>query len=466
MHERREHGHGHGSSASLEDQVTGHAAGKTTLTQGIAPAEPGTETPGDPVAALQAKVQTAALAGHARHALQLLATVSRPVQAQIAAAIGPEARKALARNLPTSVGDSPTTNASSEIVFEATPDGELDTLELLFEARFRLKIGDHPKAKHGREFDALGLRRMWTVLKALPPGHVAHDWAVAKLDRYHDTQDHDPDHAHGLFDGHNGKAGEIDISYEDSIITDGGTTDHDKKGDPLHGVNRFDEVARHEVGHAVDRELGWVSFSTLCLTPEAGEWQEYWDPPTYQIAAEQMVTGSNGPIHRLPPTQRTQVIDAMVQSMQHSDTIHFRNAIDKLDGFGHLKGDPVYHVMTQGLASHNPWLSTRAIAGRHYHQGYKGTGKGKSGADWVSYSEKAYANHRVSEYQFRAIQEWFAEAYAAFYTPVAHGQPKGAKLKGKLPETHAWFVHHVDNKHAVEKESKAARKHDHAPRKP
>lgn len=211
--------------------------------------------PPDP-AALTAKIQAAALAGHAQHALDLMGSVARPEQLEIAAAIGPEARHSFARHMPTSVGDAHPTRVTSQVLFEQTPDAERPTLELLFEARFRLQVGTHPIAKHGRTFDPLGLRRMWDVLGDLPAGHVAHDWAVAKLDRYHDTADKDPNHSHGLFGYDANGPGEIDVSYRDSIIRDGGTTDHDRPGDPLHGVNRFDEVARHEVGHAVDRESG------------------------------------------------------------------------------------------------------------------------------------------------------------------------------------------------------------------
>ena len=50
--------------------------------------------------------------------------------------------------------------------------------------------------------------------------------------------------------------------------------------------------------------------------------------------------------------------------------------------------------------------------------------------------------------------------------PVDPGEPKGQLLKGKLPETHSWFVHHVDNRRAVARESKQARKNDHPPKKP
>jgi hypothetical protein len=295
---------------------------------------------------------------------------------------------------------------------------------------------------------------------------VAHNWAVATLDRYHDTKDKDPNHAHGAFGYDVDGPGEIDLSYRDSIIKNGGTTDHDRPGDPLHGVNRFDEVARHEIGHAVDRELGVPSFHILRHTDEAGRWQFYGRPAAYRQAAEEMVTNSGGPIHHLPPGERSHVIDAMVMSMEHSDTSYFLRAIDHAHEHGDVKSDAVYHAMIKGLAVNNPWLDTKAIAGRHYHQAYAGSNQDGSGAQWVSYREQAWKNHRVSEYQFRAIHEWFAESYSAFYTPVEPGQEKGALLKEKLPETHKWFVAHVDNKHDFAKRSKAAHKKDKAPRKP
>ncbi|HMG52746.1 MAG TPA: hypothetical protein VK601_04685 [Kofleriaceae bacterium] len=465
MHDRR-HESGHGSAVEGHAGHASAAIGKSSLTQGLAPVDPtGPAAPPDPQA-LIAEVQQAAIAGQAHKALKLMASVPRPQQIEIATAISPEARHSFAKNMPTNIGNHHPTRVTTNVLFQHTPDAERATLELMFEARFRVQIGTHPIAKHGRKFDPLGLRQMWEVFEDLPPEHVAKNWAVAKLDRYHDTKDDDPKHAHGLFAGPEGRAGEIDLSYTDSIITDGGTTDHDRQGDPLHGVNRFDEVARHEVGHAVDRELGWPSFGTLSQTEEAGQWEGYYTPEDYRRAAEQMVTGSAGPIQALPAAERTQVIDAMVASMSHSDTTHFRNAIDKLDGHPGLKSDAVYRVMTKGLASQSPWLDTHAIAGRHYHQAYTGPDKRGAGAQWTSYSEKAYSQHRVSEYQFRAIQEWFAEAYAAFYTPGEAGEPKGSRLKQKLPETHAWFKKHVDNKTAVKNESKAARKDDHAPKKP
>jgi hypothetical protein len=466
MHDRRRE-HGRGTAGADDAAAAMPGVGKRTLTQDLMamPAgHSGPDLPGDPVAALVSKVKAAASEGHARKALELMGSVGHVEQVEIAGAIGAQARHRLAEDMPTNVGDSQPTRETARILFEQTPDSELSTLELLFEARFRLQVGSQPVA-HGRKFDALGLRRLWIDLQKLPSAHVAHNWAVANVDRYHDTQDKDPNHAHGAFGYDPDEAGNITLSYRDSIIEDGGTTDHDKPGDPLHGVNRFDEVARHEIGHAVDRELGLPSYNILGKTDEAGHWQTYFDAAGYRQAAEQMVAGSNGPIHRLPASERTHVIDAMVLSMEHSDTSYFLRAIDHAHEHGDVKTDPVYRVMTKGLAVENPWLHSNAIAGRHYHQGYTGTGEGGSGARWVSYREEAWKNHRLSEYQFRASGEWFAEVYAAFYTPV-EGQPKGALVKDKLPETHKWFVAHVDNRKAVAKESKAAHNDDKAPKKP
>jgi hypothetical protein len=464
MHDKqREPGRIAAVATEHDGSLTG-TVGKTTLAQGVAGDAAATNDPAQALAELVTKVQHAAMGGHARNALHLMATVAGAVQAQIASAIGAPARHHLAQHLPTDVGNSHATRESAEILFDQTPDTERSTVELFFEKRFRMQAG---KAQEdGRQWDVLGLRRLWDVFKALPAAQVARNWAVATLDRYKDTDDKDPRHAHGAFGVQESGAGEIDISYQDSIIRDGGTTDHDREGDPLHGVNRFDEVARHEVGHAVDRELGLPSFNVLSETAEAGRWEGYYDKAGYHKAAEEMVKGSHGPIHHLPAHERHQVIAAMVQSMEHSTPTHFNHVIAGLPHHHGLEHDPVFLVMNKGQASNNPWLGTSAIAGRHYHQAYAGGPPNGAGAQWVSYEEAAYKDHKVSEYQFRAIQEWFAEAYSAFYTPVNPGEEKGIRLKGKLPKTHAWFVAHVDNKKAAARESKAARKYDHAPRKP
>jgi hypothetical protein len=439
-----------------EHEMEHGVVGKASL------AEPAPAEGGD----LVAQVKQAAEHGHPTRALDLLARANDVDQAHAADAIGPHARHAIAKGLPKHTATTGAHRHVLGVLFMHTPDSELDTLTLLVEHRFVFDLGNHPASRDkGKKWDALGLRRLWQVLEVLPPDHVQQNWALARVERYVDTDDKDPRHAHGYYTGGaKPSQGEMAISYRDSIIMDGGTTDHDMEGDSLHGVNRFDEVARHEVGHAVDAELGGPSLG-LSATKEAGHWEYYLDHGQYLKAAHEMIAKSNGPIHHLPKHEREQVAHAIATAMNHSSPHQFNQVIAKLENHHELEKDPVYAIMNKGNADQDPWKSTAAIGGRHFHQAYKGTGPHGGGAYWVSYDEAAKTSHRVSEYQFRAIGEWFAECYAAFYTPGEPGAPKGSRLLEKLPQTHAWFVQHVDNKKDVKKHADRARKDVHAPRK-
>ena len=62
--------------------------------------------------------------------------------------------------------------------------------------------------------------------------------------------------------------------------------------------------------------------------------------------------------------------------------------------------------------------SKNAIGDWVFQESYKG--------DWVSYARSA-RKQKVSDYQFRADGEWYAEAYAAFFV-------------GKLPKSHPLHV--------------------------
>ena len=59
---------------------------------------------------------------------------------------------------------------------------------------------------------------------------------------------------------------------------------------------------------------------------------------------------------------------------------------------------------------------------------------------WFSYSFAARAR-QVSNYQFRAPKEWFAEAYTWYYDPDPRG--RGMKLNDKDPVTKVWFDQNV-----------------------
>ncbi len=78
-----------------------------------------------------------------------------------------------------------------------------------------------------------------------------------------------------------------------------------------------------------------------------------------------------------------------------------------------------------GLWDSNSESTKYAIAGRVYQQSYA--------SDWNSYNVAARAD-RVSDYQFRAGGEWFAELYGVYFM-------------GKLPQNHKhyrWFKDTID----------------------
>jgi hypothetical protein len=385
--------------------------------------------------------------------MSIMESLPAAEQAQVTVAIGADARLKLARNVPDTVRRDMGKRASMKIMFDNTPNSERKTLDAWVEARFEIDLGGNPElVEKGKKWDALGMRRLWSVLEALPAVHVSSNWAMVWVERYVETVDRDPTHARGYYG-----QGEIGISYRPDVIRTGGTTDHDKEGDPLHGVNRFDELARHEVGHAVDLELGLPS-ERLVKSEEAGNWKTY-EPNELRRAAVEMVELANGAIERLPRSERKDVIDAMEEAMAKGSAARFNRVIEKHDDAEQLRLDPVYAIMNRGMASRDPWKhAAPAIGGRHYHETYTKRG-------WVSFDTKAFTTHRVSEYQFRAPGEWFAECYAAFYSPAEPGAPKGSRLLQTMPKTHAWFVDHVDDRKEVRQRAERVRKEFGARRK-
>ena len=53
---------------------------------------------------------------------------------------------------------------------------------------------------------------------------------------------------------------------------------------------------------------------------------------------------------------------------------------------------------------------------------------------------------KVSQYQFRAPSEWFAEAYAAYYQPKSDGTCDHSTLGTIDPDTKDWFDANVDSR--------------------
>jgi hypothetical protein len=352
-------------------------------------------------------------------------------------------RARLADNLQRSAAIGPDETASLKALFDATPDGEVDTLQTLMKLRFRITFqatGDSDETPLA--WEAGGLRRMWNVLEALPPAHVEGNSALDFVERY----EHDEGASAGGYysSGRNNAA----MAYDPDTLTSANRAaranvlrdDGTQVDDPLLGVNRFDKVARHEVGHAVDQSGGHSD--TYCVGNEGGgDWQVL---DTGQVA-QTLVTASSGAIAGWGNAAQKAAIIACLQGVVNERKPgELDDRIDALDGLtddekARVKADNAVQVLKGCFAmrGHNPWYKYPDSGGitlgdRIYQEAYQ--------SDWWSYKQST-RTRKVSTYQYRAPGEWFAEAYAAYYEPSAN---KGDFLARVDPATKAWFDANVD----------------------
>jgi len=159
-----------------------------------------------------------------------------------------------------------------------------------------------------------------------------------------------------------------------------------------------------------------------------------------------MIDDSAGGIKTaLNAAQRTDVIGEMANAMTNRSAAGLEAAIRNLAWFAALPdatkdsviGDKALSALRIGLTE--PWMKKEDVSehlGPHnYHESYPGI--------WVRYLHAARVPPLlISAYQFRDEGEWFAECYAAYYTPDPRG--KGAKLNDADPNTKLYFDNVVD----------------------
>ena len=327
-----------------------------------------------------------------------------------------------------------------KLYFDLLPDGEINALQTLLSWRFETPF----EGRDGASWDAAGLRRAWTILEQLPPAHVASNDMLEMI----------------LRDQAAGGAGYYDPSDESAVIGYGANLDETGSyGEILDGsghdvglgsnVNLFNTVLRHEIGHAVDAQIG-ASTGYAHTAENAGKWEEY---PSKTAFADAVIAGGGGiGGHGYPDD------DAYEKAVRKAiaDETDFNVALQRLKDATEVPADvaeatattpgPVLAVFEPGrwAASQNPWYSQpdRAdVGGRLYQESYDG------GGSYVSFVKAARAQYGVSSYQWRAPGEWFAEAYACYYSDhdLANGTTVGTRLRSRDPQTADWFDANVDN---------------------
>jgi hypothetical protein len=368
---------------------------------------------------------------HADKALELLKTQSPGVRATVWKGLNDGERKGVA----TLINKGTMNDGLLKELFDATPDSDLASLYRMFDVRFGVTVGQS-KLDTGADWDAVGLRRCWVLLKDLPEEHVRGNKWLALWTRYAGGGS-----AGGYYaEGHK----ESSMSYgSDKMDSLNGAAD---KGDPLYRVVRFDKVVRHEVGHAVDKAVG--GSAAYCMgNSGGGKWEDHGSPTLPLV--ETIVAAAGGAISKLKDEHKALVMGAILKAMKAGAPDQTKTNIQKLaitkapkkgekaeidaTELAKILADPTVATSETSGTGMNPWYNAPGqgvdVGGRHYQASY--------GKTWVSY-EKSSLARKVSTYQHRAPGEWFAEAYATYFQPDKEGKI-GTLLAARDAGTKTWF---------------------------
>ena len=320
-------------------------------------------------------------------------------------------------------------------IVDDLPGSAIDLLTLAAETRFDLAVG--PTTDPGRTpaaWDAGKLRKTYLTLDKLPDAHTAHNAQLLRLGQFAQAPTALDANRQAIVAGsYQGGLHELSVNREEIKPQPGSAA--------AAPVSNLPGTLIHETGHAVDQQMGW-STGPEAARPERGGWKDY--GAQRADCAHEMVEDSNGAIKTaLDAKQRGDVETLIAATMQRPNADTLEANVGRLPWFAGLPQPTQKRVRNDralpavGIGMNSPWFLA-AGGGEHlgdhvYQRSYPG--------QWVRYRHEA-RSRRVTDYQFRAPGEWFAEAYAAYYEPDKRG--KGAKLADKDADTKRWFDGNVD----------------------
>ena len=244
------------------------------------------------------------------------------------------------------------------------------------------------------------LPRMYQLFKMLPPQHVRGNNAFKYLKRTKDSGD-------AYYQGGVDKKVRL---YLDS--TQGDETYEAADGDVQ--VNTFDITTLHEVGHAVDEQMSFMD-------GKRGDAAfANWRDETEVSVITQILTCMGVPADAVGKMVFARVRQVAFQGADPATML--RRGLRRLNKAGVAHDETLVTQWFEGAcdvleclrADVDPWdhppaevsAVAQLLGGRMYHEAYEGR--------WYSY-DPAARGRQVSNYQFRAPGEWFAELYAFRY---------------------------------------------------
>jgi hypothetical protein len=338
-----------------------------------------------------------------------------------------------------------------------TPKSTDAECKKMFEHRFRVQTDGAGSVNHVGEmqgdgvtpvniqpFTKAGLTRMWKVCEALPPAAVENNPHLLFILR---DANGGPGNAYYAGNG-TGQQGDILMGYRNDaqLARQVGDSQDDiyqagalGPGSPRMNMSRFSATLRHEIGHAVDSQLR-ISDS-WCQQEVAGNWIKY---SSYAEFVDAIIAAAGGLRYGDRATNdkyRAAMIDAVTNHRNFANVCAAHGITPPVAD----PGGPVSTVWTTdrwSTANLGPWYNHNWVpqGGRNFHDAY-----GNSGSLY-SFRADVRAARKVTDYQWRAPGEWFAEVYQVYYSEQEAGPdvPVGARLRSKDPEAAQLISQRVD----------------------
>jgi hypothetical protein len=318
----------------------------------------------------------------------------------------------------------------------------------MFGKRFGVRVNEGSALKHTAD----GLRQSWRVLESLPPAQVEgnEEWDVYVR-------------AHESGGGVYWSDGTIEMMYRnrgDLASPDLGTLTFQEGGQygtagtpgasPAVPTSFFNSTLRHEIGHAVDQQLGLMD--RMQADTRCGGWRLYGSVDAFvdAIIAE-FPGGLAAAGHGYPAADvadyRAAMIHAVTNYTSFQDAITAVAAAATPSRVAAAAPDagPVSVVFdtARWRANADPWDTNgwrQAPSRRRFHEAYDGHDR------LCSFDGARRASNHVSKYQWRAPGEWFAEVYMVYYgeQEANPDAPVGGMLRAVDAEAAAMMSSVVD----------------------
>jgi hypothetical protein len=299
------------------------------------------------------------------------------------------------------------------------------------------------------------LERMWELISRLPP--VLLKQTFKNLMRGNDV----PTGSAG-FSGVANHAGRVKLSFDTAKMDTLESGQFTEVGDKMRDYKIFDAGSIHEIGHTVDFKHAFSAVGSMLQTDnDLGAWKEY-NPTNTNPQAEALynilLTDSGNPIatwnQEAKDLTKKILLKAIKEHKKPSETsVAVKNAAVDVDDKNWIETtfddyisdlDMTEIIEDYGNEGNAPWNTSfnKPVNNRAYHRAYPN--------EWVSYIKDARGTSKLSKYQFRDHEEYFAETFGTFYlTP----DDPGKLVKEWNEKVYNWFVANVDKGYSTKKKA-------------